>query len=218
MNSQVTGATGADLLAGVLGSGPQTVAIVTGQPSENLDARVAGFTARLTSTYPNLTVVTTARCNEDATCGAVVEGVVQQYPTLNGLFLVGLWDLLAACSADGSTCTDNLMPNWKAAGKAGLKTVAYDTLPFELTLMQQGYISALLGQKYFGWGYTTSSLVFDMITAKRQVSGFIDSGFDIVCPNNVSAMSAKWMASDFTQPLAPVCDVIPASLIPSQPM
>jgi ribose transport system substrate-binding protein len=217
LNSQPAGSTAADLLAASLGSGPQTVVIVTGQPAPNLDDRVTGFMNRLSSTYPNISVVATEHCNEDPTCGQVVEGVVQQYPTLNGLFLVGLWDLLAACSPDGSTCTDDLMPNWKKAAKAGLKSIAFDTLPFELTLMQQGYVSALLGQKYFGWGYTTTSLLFDEITANRQVSGFIDSGFDIVCPNNVTSMQQKWTASDFTQALSPVCNVIPASLIPPQP-
>jgi ribose transport system substrate-binding protein len=210
MDSQQTGATAADLLDAVIGKGSKTVGIVTGQPSENLDDRVAGFTSRLAATYPDLNVVETVSCNEDVTCGVPVEAMVMKYPNLDGLLLVGLWDLLAACSPDGTTCTDDLMPNWKAAAKKGLKTVAYDSLPFELMLMNQGYISALLGQKYFGWGYVTSSLLFDIDTENRVVSGFINSGFDIVCPNNVDAMSAKWQASNFTQPLPP-CSLLPLS-------
>ena len=209
MNSQVTGSAAADLANAAMGTGNKTMVIVTGQPSENLDNRVLGFTNQLAAAYPNITVLETARCNEDSTCGAVVETEVTKYPDLDGILLVGLWDLLAACSPDGTSCTDDLMPNWKAAAKGKLKTVAYDSLPFELTLMQQGYISALIGQKYFGWGYDTSALLFDMITEGRSVSGFIDSGYDVVCPNNVTEMSAKWQASDFRQPLTPACSLIP---------
>mgnify|MGYP000125412860 CR=1 FL=1 len=66
---------------------------------------------------------------------------------------------------------------------------------------------AVLGQKYFGWGYDTVSLMQQHLTSGSPVSPFIDSGFDVVCPNNAQQMSANWDAADFSQPLTPECDL-----------
>jgi ribose transport system substrate-binding protein len=214
MQSEITGSKGADLLASAMGPGAKTIAILTGRTgAENLETRVAGFRERLSTTYPEIAVVTTVRCMETAeSCGPAVEDeIIAQYPDLDGLFVVGLWGLLAACTCSdtGMTCqcNDNQMPQWKAAANGKLKTVAYDTLPLELTLMNQGYVSALLGQKYFGWGYDTVSIMYDHLTKGRQVDDYIDSGFDVVCPNNSEAMSTKWKEADFTTPLTPECDL-----------
>jgi ribose transport system substrate-binding protein len=211
MRSEETGAKGADLLASAMGAGPKTIAILTGRAgADNLERRVAGFTNRLSAMYPDIAVVATVRCLETGeSCGPAVEDeIVARYPNLDGLFVVGLWGLLAGCSCSESgmtcLCEDHQMPNWKAAAKGKLKTVAYDTLPFELTLMNQGYVSALLGQKYFGWGYDTVSLMFGHLTSGAQISDFIDSGFDVVCPNNAEDMTGKWQAADFREPL-PEC-------------
>jgi ribose transport system substrate-binding protein len=214
MSSEATGAKAADLLAKAMGTGAKNVAILTGRAgSDNLDRRVAGFLDRLAAEYPDLDVVTTVHCDETAeTCSAAVEDeIIAQYPELDGLMVVGLWGLLAACDCSESglscLCDDSQMPSWKAAAKGKLKTVAFDSLPFELMLMEQGYVSALVGQKYFGWGYDTVSLMYEHLADGREVDGFIDSGFDVVCPNHVEEMSAKWQAADFRTPLAPECEL-----------
>jgi ribose transport system substrate-binding protein len=212
MQSEASGARGADLMVSAMGAGAKSIAILTGRAgADNLERRVAGFTNRLSAAYPDVTVVTTVHCMETAeTCGTAVEDeIISAYPELDGLLVVGLWGLLGACSCSESgtscLCEDNQMPKWKAAAKGKLKTVAYDSLPFEITLMEQGYVSALLGQKYFGWGYDTVSLMYEHLTEDREVSAFIDSGFDVVCPNNSAEMTAKWEAADFRTPLAPEC-------------
>lgn len=214
MRSEETGAKGAELLASAMGSGAKTVAILTGRAgADNLERRVAGFTDELASTYPDITVTTTINCMETAeTCGAAVEeDIIAQYPDLDGLFVVGLWGLQAACTCSDTgmacTCEETQMPNWKAAAKGKLKTVAYDSLPFEVALVEQGYVSALLGQKYFGWGYDTVSLMFEHLTEGRSIDDFIDSGFDVVCANNAAEMRAKWNAADFSTALTPECDL-----------
>lgn len=214
MQSEATGARGADLLAKALGPGAKTVAILTGRAgADNLERRVAGFTTRLSSTYPEITVVATVNCMETAeTCGPAVEDqIIAQYPDLDGLFVAGLWGLLGACSCSETgmscSCDDTQMPKWKAAAKLKLKTVSFDSLPFQLILMEQGYVSALIGQKYFGWGYDTVNLMYEHLTANKAVDAFIDSGFDVVCPNNAADMNAKWQASDFRTPLSPDCSL-----------
>jgi ribose transport system substrate-binding protein len=214
MQSEDTGSRGADLLAAAMGSGPKTVAILTGRAgADNLERRVAGFKDRMAAEHPDVEIVATGNCQETGpTCAPVLEDdLIGAYPELDGLFVVGLWGIADGCTCDDSatqcTCEDTQLPKWKTAAKGKLKTVAYDTLPFELELMEQGYISALLGQKYFGWGYDTATMMFDHVTAGRSVEGFIDSGFDVVCPNNVEDMAAKWQAQDFRRELSPACDL-----------
>lgn len=214
MDNEDTAAQGADLLVSAMGEGKRTVAILTGRAgADNLDRRVSGFVNRLAAAHPDVSVVTTVHCAETAeACGTAVEDeIVSAYPDLDGLFVAGLWGLLPACSCSDTgmacTCSDGQMPNWKHAAKRKLKTVAFDSLPFELTLVSQGYVSALLGQKYFGWGYETVSLMYDHLTTGRTVSAFIDSGVDVVCPNNVANMAAKWDAADFSAPLTPDCSL-----------
>jgi ribose transport system substrate-binding protein len=214
MQSEDTGIKAADLLASALGNGEKSIAILSGRPgSDNLERRVAGFTQRLEARHQNISVVATVSCAETAeSCGPAVENdIIAQYPELDGLLVVGLWGLAGACSCSDTglscICEDSQMPNWKAAAKGKLKTVAYDSLPFQLELVKQGYVSALVGQKYFGWGYDTVSLMYDHLTSGTEVSDFIDSGFDVVCGNNAQKMSAKWQAADFSEPLKPECDL-----------
>lgn len=211
MQSEVTGAQAAELLATAMGPGTKKIAILTGRAgADNLERRVNGFMTKL-ATYPQISVAATIHCEEtaDSCSSAVEEDIVSQHPDLDGLLVVGLWGVQNACSCnDAGTsciCNDTQMPKWKAAAKGKLKTVAFDSLPFELTLMGQGYITALLGQKYFGWGYDTVSLMHGYLTAGTQVGAFIDSGFDVVCPNNLADMNAKWQSSDFRAPLTPGC-------------
>jgi ribose transport system substrate-binding protein len=214
MKSEETGARGADLLASAMGPGKKTIAVLTGRAgADNLERRLSGFTERLSAAYPDISIVTTVHCMETVeSCGPAVEDeIVGQNPDLDGLFAVGLWGLAGACtcSESGQTClcNDDQMPKWKAAAKGKLKTVSYDSLPFEITLVQQGYVSALIGQKYFGWGYDTVSLMYDHLTSNAAIDDFIDSGFDVVCSNNADQMSEHWQAADFSQPLMPACDL-----------
>jgi ribose transport system substrate-binding protein len=95
------------------------------------------------------------------------------------------------------------MPLWEEAGQAGMKTVAFDTLPVELEYLQEGLLYGLVGQKYWGWGYDTVQMMYDHIVDGKQFESFTNSGMDIVGPNNVEEMAAAWEANDFTQELPP---------------
>lgn len=210
MASEPTGEAGADLLVEAMGDGPKQIAILNGRAgADNLERRIDGFEDQLAAEYPDAEVVYLANCEETGeSCGDVLENdIMENYPDIDGLFVVGLWGIQAACTCDESamncTCEDDQLPKWKAASKAGLKTVAYDTLPFQLELMRQGYLSALLGQKYFGWGYDGVAALHDYLVLGATVPDFIDSGFDVVCPNNLEDMAQKWVEADFRSELDP---------------
>jgi ribose transport system substrate-binding protein len=95
------------------------------------------------------------------------------------------------------------MPLWEAATEAGMMTVAFDTLPVELDWVKKGKLYGLIGQKYWGWGYDTTQMIFDAIVNGATFESFTNSGMDIVTSNNVDAMATAWETNDFTQPLPP---------------
>lgn len=188
------GKTAADLLAKEIGAAGQ-VAILTGVPGGwNLDERVRGFNDRLAERYPNMQVVATIASNEDINLGVQgVEEAMQAHPDLDGWFFVGLWPLFAGRGS---------MIQWEKASRQGtIKTVAFDTLPLELDFLREGYLSALIGQKYWNWGYDSVQIVYDRITKQKEFPPFIDTGLDVVTRNNVDAMMRAWETNRFDQPL-----------------
>ncbi len=186
----------ADLLADAIG-GQGEVAILTGVPGAlNLEERVGGFRDRLSSDYPGIEIVRVVASNEDITVGVQgVEETMQAYPTLDGWFFAGMWPLFADRGS---------MPLWEAAARQGtLKTVAFDTLPLELELLRDGYLEALIGQKYWRWGYDSVDIVYNHVLHGNVYPSVIDTGLDVVTRNNVDAMSQMWETNDFSRPLPP---------------
>ena len=189
------GQAAANLLVDAMGPQGQ-VAILTGVPGAfNLDERVRGFRDGIIP-YPDIEIVTTVVSNDDINLGIqVVEETMQTYPDLDGWFFVGMWPLVADRGS---------MPLWAyAANYKGMKTVAFDTLPVELELLRDGYLSGLVGQKYWSWGYDTVQVMYGHIVNETQVPSFISSGMDIVTRNNVDVMIEAWETNNFSRPLPP---------------
>jgi ribose transport system substrate-binding protein len=195
IDNEAAGRRAAELLIAAIGETGE-VAIITGVPGGlNLEQRVAGFRDVMAG-YPGITIVAEVATNEDINRGVQgVEEVMQAHPELRGWFFAGMWPLVADRGA---------MPLWEAASRSGrLKTVSFDTLPFQLELLRDGYLEALIGQKYWGWGYESIQIVYDEVTGARDVPPFIDTGMDIVTANNVDAMIRAWEQNDFQTPLPP---------------
>lgn len=62
-----------------------------------------------------------------------------------------------------------------------------------------GYLSGLVGQKYWGWGYDTVQIIYDHVVNDKTYPPSISSGMDIVTRNNVDAMIRAWETNDFGQ-------------------
>ena len=170
------------------------VAILTGVPgAHNLEERVHGFRDGV-ALYPDIEIVATVFSNDDINLGIqVVVETMQAHPDLDGWFFSGMWPLVADRGS---------MPLWEDATlHDGLKTVAFDTLPVELELLRDGYLSGLVGQKYWEWGYDTVQIVYDHVVNGEIPPSSISSGMDIVTRNNVTAMLRAWETNDFSQPL-----------------
>jgi ribose transport system substrate-binding protein len=187
------GQAAAELLKKALPDGGK-IALLSGVPgAANLEARIKGFEDSIVGT--NLEVVQTVFCDDDVNKGVtVVEETMTANPDLNGWFFVGLWPVFAG---------DGAMPLWEAATASGMKTVAFDTLPVELDWVKSGKFYGLVGQKYWGWGYDTTQMIYDLIVNGATYESFTNSGMDLVTINNVDAMAKAWETTDFTQPLPP---------------
>jgi ribose transport system substrate-binding protein len=172
------------------------VAILSGVPGAlNLEERKRGF-RDVVATYPQITIVAEVATNEDIGRGVQgVEEVMQLHPDLRGWFFAGMWPLVADRGS---------MPLWEAKTLSGqLKTVSFDTLPFQLELLEQGYLAGLIGQKYWGWGYDSIQILYDRLATQKAYPAFIDTGMDLVTANNVTAMQNAWQTNDFRTPLPP---------------
>jgi ribose transport system substrate-binding protein len=187
------GKAAAELLKEALPDGGK-VALLSGVPgAANLEARIKGFEDAIAGT--DLEVVQKVFCDDDVNKGVtVIEEAMTANPDLNGWFFVGLWPVFAG---------DGAMPLWEAATEAGMKTVAFDTLPVELDWVKKGKLYGLVGQKYWGWGYDTTQMIYDAIVNGAVYDSFTNSGMDIVTINNVDAMAEAWETNDFTKPLPP---------------
>jgi len=189
------GKAAADLLVKTMGTSGK-VALLTGVPGAfNLEERIRGFKDGVKG-YPGIQIVKTVACNDDINQGVqVVEETMLSNPDLTGWFFVGLWPLFANRGS---------MKSWEQAAESGaVKTIAFDTLPVELDYMKDGYLSGLVGQKYWGWGYDTVQMIYDKIVNGKTFESFTNSGMDIVTSKNVEVMSQMWATKDFTKTLPP---------------
>jgi ribose transport system substrate-binding protein len=188
------GKVGGELMKELLPNGGK-VAILSGVPgSPNLEKRIQGFKDAIQGS--KIEVIEVVFCDEDISKSVtVVEEVMQKYPDLNGWFLAGAWNLL---SKKGS------MPLFEdAALNKGMQVVAFDTIPQFLPWVKEGYVKALIGQKYYGWGYDTVQMIYDLMVDGKSFESFTNSGMDIVTASNVDEMQNMWDTQDFTQPLPP---------------
>jgi ribose transport system substrate-binding protein len=193
INNYQAGRAAADLLARAVDRRGK-VAILTGVPgAHNLEERVRGFVDGI-AFYPDIKIVATVFSHDDINRGVrVVEETMQTHPDLDGWFFCGMWPLVADRGS---------MPMWEEAALRGdVKTIAFDTLPVELELLRDGYLTGLVGQKYWEWGYDTVQIVYDRVVNGETYPYSISSGMDIVTRNNVDAMLRAWETNDFSQPL-----------------
>jgi len=189
------GQAGADLLVAAMGTEGK-VAILTGVPgAENLETRITGFRNGLAA-YPNIHIISTVITNDDINLGIqAVENAMRAHPDIKGWYFAGMWPLFADRGS---------MPLWEnAALHQGMKTIAFDALPVELGLLRDGYLSGLIDQKNWFWGYETIQIAYDHIINNKEFPAFVDLGYNIITKNNVDAMLEAWKTNDFSKPLPP---------------
>jgi ABC-type sugar transport system, periplasmic component len=185
LDNEAAAKKGAEVMVELLKDSPnKTYAILTGVPgAQNLEARIRAF--REVADPAGLQWVATDPCYDDIQKGVeVVENRLTANPDLGGYFMAGAWPLFGDINA---------MPKFQAAAKAGMKTVAWDILENELKLLKEGLVHALIGQKFYGWGYDAVGILYDIVVNKKTYPPFVDTGFDLVrTPEEADRFLKKW--------------------------
>lgn len=207
----------AQLLAKMLNGATTEVAILTwDSTSTNIIARTDGFRTELAN-HSNLTLpedhIVKCQTSDIPGCADLLHNFVQTHgSTIGGFFFAAVWmriftDAMTAPATPGPGfgthgVNGTSVPAWREwANASGHYTVAFDSLSKTLEFVQQGKVHALLGQKYWGWGYDTVGLLFDRTTKNTALNAITDSGLDVICPNNVAAYSQAWTSNNFSASL-----------------
>ena len=71
-----------------------------------------------------------------------------------------------------------------------VKIIGSDTLAPELPFVEKGYVQALVGQDYWGWGYQSVSILYNMLTKSScQYPTLVPQAMPVVTKDNVD----KWI-------------------------
>jgi ribose transport system substrate-binding protein len=229
VDNLASGKLAADLLFAALPNGANTVAFLSGAADANLEARLNGFRDRVAELYSpaknatkNITIVSTVlRCtgSQLAQCSGFFEQFVIDNPGIDGWFFAAVWKrVLVDEQSKPENANTVLMPTWRTNSKSGVyKTVAFDALKVAVpyldasrttTNISEGLVSALIAQKYWGWGYDSIDILYKKVADGEEFGTFVDSGFDVVCPNNQAQMAAAWASNNFSTSLAK-CTLLP---------
>lgn len=167
--------------------------------STSYTERMAGIADELAE-HDGLTLVATLPCEGndplDPMCAGEVEALLEQHPDLEGLILsrgkvlreVGLEQHAPAYAAKIQS--------------GGLRVVAFDAPEDALDNISAGYADLVIAQKQFAWGYEVVHLTHDYLTGEVELPSFYDSGWHLVCGENVEAYSVMWEERDFRGALA----------------
>jgi ribose transport system substrate-binding protein len=166
--------------------------------------RMAGVQEELAN-HPELTLAATLPCagNDpvDPACATEVETLVGSEPDLAGLLLVR-GKLLREVDLPANA------PNLTSVVESGrLRAVAIDAPDDALENLRSGYADVAIAQKQFGWGYDVATLAYEMVLHGATPPAFFDSGWYVVCPNNIDQYQGMWDSHDFRAQLAP-CDLL----------
>jgi ribose transport system substrate-binding protein len=145
----------------------------------NLQRRLVGMKAVLAKA-PGIVVVEVFDIKEDAVrCAELMASGTNRYPDLAAWLSVGGWPVF---TRNATAVVD----------PAKTKVISFDTIEPALSLLREGKVTVLLGQKYFGWGTEPVKLLYDIKHGKMPSSPIIDSGVDVVTKENVDDYAAKW--------------------------
>lgn len=160
-------------------NGKGKVAIITSVGATNLQRRLEGIKEALAKA-PGIQIVETYDIKEDAVrCAELMASGTSRYPDLSAWLSTGGWPIF---TRNATAVVD----------PAKTKVISFDTIEPGLSLLREGKVTVLVGQKYFGWGSESVKLLYDIKHGKMPASPIIDSGVDVVTKENVDDYAAKW--------------------------
>ncbi len=162
---------------------PGTYAMISGGPAaENLAQRVDGAREVLKAAGWTEINGSPTFCNDDSALGVQqMTDLATGNPNLSAIVAVGGWPLFAA-----NAYTDFYTKHKAAIDSGKLTIVSADTLPVELTALQNGQVSALVGQQPYAMGAKAMDILLALSEGKTEAP-IQYVGLDIVTKDNVAA-------------------------------
>lgn len=161
-----------------------TVILVSGGPgATNLNARLKGATDYLKK-YPSIKTLGPFFHNDDLVkAQELTNNLLVSHPDAGALLIVAGVPFFGKMSA--------LPQVIKNKGK--VKIISTDVLAPELPFVADGYVQALVGQDYWGWGYQSVSIIHDLLAdAKCSFPELVPQAMPVVTGDNVKEWIAKW--------------------------
>ena len=160
-------------------NGKGKIAIITSVGATNLQRRLDGMKEALAKA-PGIQIVETYDIKEDSVrCAELMASGTSRYPDLSAWLSTGGWPIF---TRNATSVVD----------PAKTKVISFDTIEPGLSLLREGKVTVLVGQKYFGWGSESVKLLYDIKHGKMPASPIIDSGVDVVTKENVDDYATKW--------------------------
>ncbi len=161
-----------------------SVILVSGGPgATNLNARLKGATDYLKK-YPGISTLGPFFHNDDLVqAQQLTNNLLISHPDAGAILMVAGVPFFGKMSA--------LPQVIKNKGK--VKIITTDILAPELPFVKDGYVQALVGQDYWGWGYQSVSIVYNLLTNKNcHYPELVPQAMPVVTAQNVDEWIARW--------------------------
>ncbi len=183
VDSHAMGVRLAQFCTKLMGTSGSVILLSGGPGAPNLNTRLKGIHDEL-GKYPGIKIKGTFYHHDDLAQGQqMVDELLSANPTLGALIIVAGVPFFGKMSA---------MPVLiKNHGK--IKVIATDTLAPELQFAKKGLVQALVGQDYWGWGYQSTSILYNLLTNKScSYPKLVPQDMPVVTADNVDQWITKW--------------------------
>ena len=161
-----------------------TVILVSGGPgATNLNARLKGATDTLAK-YPNIKTLGPFFHDDDLVkAQQLTNNLLVSHPDAGAILMVAGVPFFGKMSA--------LSEVVKNKGK--VKIITTDVLAPELPFVKEGYVQALVGQDYWGWGYQSVGILHNLLTQPNcRYPELVPQSMPVVTAANVDDWIKRW--------------------------
>jgi len=154
--------------------------VLTTLGANNLARRLEGAMSVIRQ-HQDIRVVETFDVEDQTvTAKRVIASASETYPDLGAWLSVGGWPGFSMDMLDPVNTEKTYV-------------VTFDTIPPAPEIIATGKIDMAIGQKYFGWGAEPTRILYEIVTeGKYPENKIVDSGVDVVTPENVDDYHKKW--------------------------
>lgn len=173
IDNRAAGAEAARKLCEAIGDAGEIAIVAHESTTQTSIERVEGFSEEIVQNHPNVTIVQTGYSDGEQEISAMVEGMMQQYPQLKGVF-----------------CTNQQVSNETLAvletKETAIKMVGFDYSEEQAEAIASGLQYGTVSQNPYSLGYAM------IVAAARAAAGmtndaFVDAGYQWMDQTNISS-------------------------------